>query len=237
MSKKLLLFMLVTILLGVVLSACERPASTAPSTTPTGGDIPFPVQQPTTGVGVLASQTAAAKIPVITTTAVPGAKPTTPAQPTAQVPAGVATKPPVQAQPTTQPPAQPPAATAAPVVVIPSATPGRPSNYTIQSGDHFICLARRYNLNLSEFLSDNGLSMNSQAVVGTSVKIPQGGSWNTANGSRTLKPHPDTYAVQSGDTIYRIACTYGDVDPNNIILANSLSAPYSVSAGQSLKIP
>ena len=79
--------------------------------------------------------------------------------------------------------------------------------------------------------------MNSQAVSGVTVKIPQSGSWNSANGSRTLRGHPDTYVVQSGDTVNKIACYYGDVDPNGIIIANSLKSPYSLTAGQSLHIP
>jgi LysM repeat protein len=79
--------------------------------------------------------------------------------------------------------------------------------------------------------------MNSQAVAGKSVKIPQGGSWSSASGSRTLKAHPDTYTVASGDTLNKIACSYGDADPNLIILANDLKSPYTLTAGQSLKIP
>ena len=79
--------------------------------------------------------------------------------------------------------------------------------------------------------------MNSQAVAGKSVKIPQGGSWNSANGSRTLKAHPDTYTVSAGETLNKIACSYGDADPNLIILANDLKSPYTLTAGQSLKIP
>jgi hypothetical protein len=43
--------------------------------------------------------------------------------------------------------------------------------------------------------------------------------------------------VQSGQSIYEIACLFGDADPNAIIVANNLSAPYSISAGQVLEIP
>jgi LysM repeat protein len=236
MNKKLSIVLLVAILLGAVLTACERPASTPPSTTPGAGDIPFPVQQPTTPLTVLATQTAiAAKAPtqVAPTAAVNTTKPAV--QPTAapgatkvvQPPPAQATQAVVNVQPTE----------AKPEVALPSATPGRPAEYTVQQGDHYICIARRYNLNLEEFFNANGLSMSSLAVVGKSVKIPQGGSWNSANGSRTLKPHPDTYTVASGDTLNKIACSYGDADPNLIILANDLKSPYTLSAGQSLKIP
>ena len=232
MSKKIVILMIFAVLLGVALTACERPASTAPAATATGGGIPFPVQQPTTSLGTLAAQTAQAKN--ATPTAANG-KPVenatkAPAQAT-QVPGGeVATSQPEQ-------PSANPTATPHPQIVVPTATPGRPSSYTIQQGDHYVCIARRYNVNLGDFLAVNGLSMNSQAVAGVTVKIPSSGTWNTANGSRTLKGHPDTYTVQAGDTLNKIACSYGDVDPNSIIAANNLKSPYTVSAGQTLNIP
>jgi LysM repeat protein len=226
MSKRFLTFLVIAIVITSLLSACNRPASTAPvSETPGMGGIPFPVQQPTTSLGTLATQTAAAKGAVVVPTA------TGPAAPKATVaPTTGAVQP-------TQPPQQPaqPTATTKPEVVIP--TQARPSTYTIQSGDHYFCLARRFNLNPSELLSLNGLGSNSQAVVGQTIKIPQDGSWPSSSGSRALKGHPDTYQVQSGDTLNKIACIYGDVDPSGIIAANDLKAPYTLSAGQTLQIP
>jgi LysM repeat protein len=230
MSKKIVMLMIFAVLLGVALTACERPASTAPAATATGGGIPFPVTQATTTFGTLATQTAIAKNQQPTAVnGQPVENPTpVPDQPTAVPVEGA----------TSQPPAPPAAtATAHPQIVVPTATPGRPSSYTIQKGDHYICIARRYNLNLGEFLAVNGLSMNSLAVTGVTVKIPQSGTWNSANGSRSLRAHPDTYVVQSGDTVNKIACAYGDVDPNSIIIANGLKSPYNLTAGQSLHIP
>jgi len=239
MSRKVSLILLVVLTLGALLTACERAASTAPAGTSGGTDFPFPVAQPTTSVGSLATQTAAAaKItpgaPVAT--ALPGAVNPTKAPVTNPTPGGVAptaaqAQTPVAPEPTAQPP-QP-----KPVIPVVTATPGRPASYTIQPGDHYICIARRYNLNLGEFLNTNNLSMNSQAVAGVTVKIPQGGSWSSDSGSRTLRAHPDTYTVASGDTLNKIACSYGDADPNLIALANDLKAPYSISVGQSLNIP
>ena len=231
MSKKIILFMIIAVLLGVALTACERPASTAPAATATGGGIPFPVQEPTTSFGTLATQTAIAKNQQATpVTGQPGENPTqAPDEATPLVPAdGATSQPPGPTNPT---------ATPHPQIIVPTATPGRPSSYTIQQGDHYICIARRYNLNLGEFLAVNGLSMNSQAVSGVTVKIPQSGTWSSANGGRSLRGHPDTYVVQSGDTVNKIACAYGDVDPNGIIAANNLKSPYSLSVGQSLHIP
>lgn len=230
MVKKVVLVVMMAVLLGVALTACDRPASSSPAPSPTGGGIPFPVVQPTTSLGNLATQTAFAKTNVPLATAKPGTtNPTAlPGQPTAPPVVNPTAAPP---QPTAVPP------TALPEIVVPSATPGRPASYVIQPGDHYVCIARRYNLDLGNFLAVNGLSMYSQAVVGATVKIPQSGSWDTANGSRMLVAHPATYVVRAGDTLNKIACAYGDVDPNSIIIANSLKAPYSLSAGQSLRIP
>jgi LysM repeat protein len=229
MSKKLLTIIVIGLIALTLLAACERPASTGPVATPTGGDIPFPVQQPTTSLGLLATQTAAAKNPTgPTATNAPGVVNPTAVKPQPTADGAVATQ---------IPPAPVATVTPKPQIVVPTATPGRPATYTIQQGDHYLCIARRFNLSPEEFLSLNNLTMNSLAVVGGSVKIPQGGTWPSSFGERALKAHPDSYSVQSGDTLNKIACGYGDVDPNSIIAANNLKSPFLVTAGQTLDIP
>ena len=131
----------------------------------------------------------------------------------------------------TQPPAE---ATAEPVVV-PTATPGRPSSYIVQKGESQYCLARRFNVNPADLAALNGLSANAFLDPGMTLKIPQSGSWTF--GDRALKTHPVVYTVASGDSIYSISCAFGDVDPNMIILANGLKEPYTLTTGQSLQIP
>ena len=54
---------------------------------------------------------------------------------------------------------------------------------------------------------------------------------------RSLLDHPTQYTVVSGDTIYTVACAFGDVDPNAIIFANNLSEPYDLTPGQTIHIP
>lgn len=129
-----------------------------------------------------------------------------------------------------------PTATSAPTqVTVPTATPGLPSTYTLQAGEFPYCIARRFNVNPVELLNQSGLSMDSRPGAGTRLTIPQTG--NTFPGDRTLRDHPTTYNVQSGDNIYEIACLFGDVSPDAIAFANNISAPYSVTAGQALQIP
>jgi LysM repeat protein len=132
----------------------------------------------------------------------------------------------------TEPPPPPPTNTP---VQVPTATPGVPESYQLQKGEFPFCIARRFNVNVAELLSLNGLTSNSLVPVGFTLQIPQTG--NTFVGQRALLNHPTDYTVAAGDTIYTIACKFGDVDPMAIAQANGLSAPYNLSAGQSIYIP
>ncbi|WP_322806938.1 LysM peptidoglycan-binding domain-containing protein [Thermanaerothrix sp.] len=129
-------------------------------------------------------------------------------------------------------PAPTPAPTNTPVII---PTPTRPATYTLQPGEWPLCIARRYNLDINTFFEANGLTMNSRPAAGTVLKIPQDGGWSA--GDRALKPHPAQYTVKAGDTIYSIACDFGDVFPESIIAANNLQSPYTLTPGQVLQIP
>lgn len=118
---------------------------------------------------------------------------------------------------------------------VPIPTLTRPASYTLKKGEHPFCIARRFNLDVGQFLAVNGLNIDSKPSVGTTLQIPGSGNWNT--GPISLKSHPTTYTVRTGDTIYLIACQYGDVSPEAIIAANGLQEPYSLTAGQTLQIP
>lgn len=209
MHKKLLTLLVTMVLMSVALSACVLPASTPPPSAKgtATSEIPFPVTSPNAMLTEIVSGTQTAQA--------------------VGQPAAAATQPPVEAQPTVAPTAT--------LVVVPTATPGRPSSYIVQKGESQYCLARRFNLNPADLAALNGLSANAFLDPGMTLKIPQSGSWTF--GDRALKSHPVVYKVASGDSIYSIACAFGDVDPNMIILANALKDPYTLTAGQSLQIP
>jgi len=120
-------------------------------------------------------------------------------------------------------------------IVVPTSTPGIPSSYTLQPGEFPYCIARRFNVNPFELLSINGLTTSSVVRGGTTLRIPQTG--NHFPGERSLKSHPTTYTVGSGENIYMVACKFGDVGPDAIGYANGLSVPYTLTAGQTLNIP
>jgi LysM repeat protein len=113
----------------------------------------------------------------------------------------------------------------------------RPASYTLQSGEFPYCIARRFNVDPDELLSLSGLS-SAQAnslSSGTVLKIPQSGAFP---GSRALAAHPTNYTVVSSDeTIYGVACKFGDIDPAAIASANGISASAGLTAGQQLQIP
>jgi LysM repeat protein len=215
------LMFIVIVLLVTSMTACTLSASTPPpkakATKAPQGDIPAP--GPTEVIDALylfATQTAMAG----------GGQPQPPAasagEPTPQLPA--VTEVPVMAQPT-----------AAPMIVVPTATPGLPGSYTLHKGEFPFCLARRFNVDPAELLSINGLGAHSVYSPGMSLRIPQTG--HNFPGARALRDHPTTYIAKSGDTIYSIACLFGDVDPEAIAYANGLAAPYTLTSGQALNIP
>jgi hypothetical protein len=81
----------------------------------------------------------------------------------------------------------------------------------------------------------SGLSDGVLYDPGTILKIPQSG---TFPGNRMLRNHPGTYTVsQTGETVYSVACAYGDVDPNAIASTNGISVDANLTAGQTLNIP
>jgi LysM repeat protein len=121
-----------------------------------------------------------------------------------------------------------------PFVIVPTATPGRPGTYTLQKGEFPYCIARRFNVDPGDLLSVNGLSTGEILQPGLILKIPQTGSFP---GSRALTPHPAQYAVAVDDTIYGIACHFGDVDPSSIAAANGLSLSAKLVTGKILYIP
>lgn len=229
--NKIILFIAATALLALVLAACQMPASTPPpgvETSPTTGDTNFPrpedVTNPFEGLELAATQTALAEQGGQQPPPTTGEPTQEQAQPTQSEQE--------QAQPT-QPPQ--PTDTQAPQVNVPTPTPGVPATYTIKPGEFPYCIARRFDVNPSELLSINGLSRFSTVLPGTTLRMPQTG--NPWPGDRSLINTPDTYTVRAGDTIYKIACQYGHVDPEFMARVNGLEPPYNLEVGQTLQIP
>ncbi len=221
--------LLVVFALLFTLTACNLKASTPPAASPTpSGEAPFPFTTPG-DVGTFGTQTVIAQTPAAGTTQPQVTLETT--TPGAAQPGQEA----ATAQPTTSPNPGGGGSNAGGGIATPAVT--IPTSYTLQKGEWPICIARRYNLDLSTFFAQNGLNMNSKPAAGTSLKIPASGTWSANYGARSLKAHPTTYTVVAGDTVYTIACRYGDVTPEAILAVNSLASANDIKVGATLNIP
>lgn len=111
-----------------------------------------------------------------------------------------------------------------------------PDQYTLKPGEFPYCIARRFDIAPSALLSVNNLNRSSVVYPGTTLTIPKNAS-NFNEGARSLRQHPTTYTVRGGDTIYSIACLFGDVFPQAIADANGLEGAYTLNVGKAITIP
>jgi LysM repeat protein len=111
----------------------------------------------------------------------------------------------------------------------------RPARYELKRGEFPYCIARRFDVDPQELLRLSGLTIGQayNLSTGTVLVIPQSGSFP---GTRALASHPASYTASSGDTIYSVACKFGDVTPDAIAQANSLTVE-NLTGGQSYSIP
>lgn len=226
-------------LIAVVVSACRTPYSTPPAVTDTPGDSPGLFETPLNQTpGITMSDVA----DFMTSTALASSG-TPDVVPTQTLSVGT---PDLSASvtPTALASADPALTSTATLALsgtqsgsLPTSAPvgSRPSTYTLQPGEFPYCIARRFDVDPDALLSLNGLSNGTIYRPNLSLRIPQSGSFP---GTRALRNHPATYTVSSSsETIYGIACLFGDVDPAAIAQANNLAAGAALTSGQSLSIP
>jgi LysM repeat protein len=113
----------------------------------------------------------------------------------------------------------------------------RPATYTLQKGEFPFCIARRFNVDPDALLQASGLTSDQAYSMfsGMVLTIPKNAA--PFPGNRALQSHPATYTVVAGDTVYSVACKFGDVEPNAIASANNISVTATLTAGQQLQIP
>jgi LysM repeat protein len=255
-KKSVIIFVTALILMAFVSAGCERsyaPIDESQATpTVTGGEFPEPL--PADGMDdVFASgaQTATALA------AEGGAAPATevPAEDSGE---GTEELTPDEGAPTETPtteagpggdpaPETPTPTSTLPVVeattAVPTSTPGStggttPGTYTLKKGEFPYCIARRFNVNPDELLSLNNISTGAANSLqpGLTLKIPQSGNPFPAN--RAWHSHPTTYVLPEANTVYGVACYFGDIQPSAILNANpAITNPDLIAAGTSLQIP
>lgn len=211
-SLKLILFAFVSILL---FSACTRIASRPPAYDPTFGED-TPLFGSVDDQIRYATSTAAAIIARYN-------------QPTeiVQNPLGtqiVVTSTPI---PTATPTVTP---TVTPIV------PSVPTSWEIQKGETLECLARRFDVDLEDLKAANPGVEAWNLKIGQRIEIPQNSKWPGERAVGTW-PRPDTWTVGPDETVYLIACAYGDVWPEEIIQFNNIQDPNDLSGYTELYIP
>lgn len=111
-----------------------------------------------------------------------------------------------------------------------------PQTYILHAGEYPFCLARRFDVDINELLTQNQLTNTQTFFAGMALQIPQTGKY--FKGNRILKTHPAGYTVSSADqSLYTIACAFGDVDPLAIAQANDIPVDSKLLIGQQLNIP
>jgi len=222
-------------LMAVIVSGCKTPYSTAPAVTntPINPDSLFatPIGQTPSmsDVEVFMTGTAVA----LTGTPLAGLATQTPSTPIGTQDVAVTVTPTSLVSTSS---AFTSTATLAVSGTLPTSAPvgSRPSSYTLQPGEFPYCIARRFDVDPDALLSLNGLGSGNLYYPNLTLKIPQSGNFP---GTRALRNHPATYTVGSSDTIYGIACLFGDIDPSAIAQANNIAAGATLTSGQQLSIP
>lgn len=215
MKKKTIVLLVLCLFITLLISACKRPASKNPVQTP--ASVNQATALPVDAQIQNATVTAQAIMQNFN-------------QPTALVQNPQGTPVVITQVPPTPLPTNTPSPTPMPSL----AAMTRPTTWTVQGGETVYCLARRFNVDPNDMLAINGLNNYSMLRIGDELKVPQSGSFP---GERQLLAHPDVWNVSPGETVYYIACEYGDVWPEHIIAVNGLQAPYSLNGFKTLQIP
>ncbi len=205
--KKSHMLIFIVIFSSLLFSACTMSASTPPPISPTTNMSEIARQ---------ATETAIAKTPKAGDTQVPDD---------------------TQVTESDTPTDTPPTSTPAPIVAEQPdpVSYAVPDSYTLHKGEFVFCLARRFNILPADIMTRNGYESGDILYPGEIVQIPSNS--RAYIGERALQYHPTTYSVITGDTIYSIACLYGDVDPRAIAAANDLDVDQALTHGTVLQIP
>lgn len=114
------------------------------------------------------------------------------------------------------------------------------TTYTLQEGEDLICLGRRFDVSLTQLLGLNKLTAPADAKPGDVIVLPRNPSpWSRLDGygGRALALHPTVYTTVSGDNLFSIACSFGDVRPEDIAVKNQLVLGEPLEAGLQIVIP
>lgn len=94
-------------------------------------------------------------------------------------------------------------------------------NYTVQSGDTLIGLARKHNVAVNDLAATNNLATNAQLKRGQVIKLPK---------------LTDSYTVKSGESLTSIAKKHG-VSVTELAKMNNIESSTGLKVGQKITVP
>ncbi|MBI3241867.1 MAG: LysM peptidoglycan-binding domain-containing protein [Chloroflexi bacterium] len=105
------------------------------------------------------------------------------------------------------------------------------TSYTVQPGDTLTKIATRFNVTTEALIQANNLKNANAIQIGQTLVIPDG----SAPAAQPASTGPQTYIVQNGDSLFRIASKF-NVTVDALIAANNLTSN-TLRPGQTLIIP
>lgn len=115
-------------------------------------------------------------------------------------------------------------------------------DYTVQKGDTYYSISKKYNITLQELYDANGIEAGAVLKIGQVLKIPGKASSEKASTTSTSKTSSTStvktkeYQVVSGDTLYSISKKFGTT-VDNLRSLNGLDEKSVLKVGQVLKVP
>ncbi len=111
------------------------------------------------------------------------------------------------------------------------------STYRIAAGDTLSLIAARFGLLVTQLVQLNSIVNPNLIIVGRNLRLGRdpGAVQSTATGTSSTNP-PRTYKVVLGDTLSRIANSFG-LGTSALVSANSISDPDRIMIGDVLTIP
>ena len=94
-------------------------------------------------------------------------------------------------------------------------------NYTVQSGDTLIGLARKHNVAVNDLAATNNLATNAQLKRGQVIKLPK---------------LTDSYTVKSGESLTSIAKKHG-ISVTELAKMNNIESSTGLKVGQKITVP
>ena len=115
-------------------------------------------------------------------------------------------------------------------------------DYTVQKGDTYYSISKKYNITLQELYDANGIEAGAVLKIGQVLKIPgkasseKAATTSTSKTSSTSTVKTKEYQVVSGDTLYSISKKFGTT-VDNLRSLNGLDEKSVLKVGQVLKVP